>query len=127
MHEMRQKEDSMKVRIELWIFVQHPVKFCLRKIMRTLCELLIHQKMLNTKRLNVILKKSFINWKMKNRSIHIQFAVSNNKLTIMKPAVLNQIGKNIDRNITPLLNLRPNIVLTPKSIPCMDSLTTTDC
>ena len=64
---------------------------------------------------------------MKNRSIHIQFAVSNNKLTIMKPAVLNQIGKNIDRNITPLLNLRPNIVLTPKSIPCMDSLTTTDC
>ena len=119
MHEMWQKDDSMKVRIELWIFVQHPVKFCLRKILRTLCGLLIHQK---TKR---HLKEKF--QQLKNEKQKRSHTVSNNKRTIMKPAVLNQIVKNIVRNITPLLNLRPNIVLTPKSIPRMDSLTTTDC
>ena len=64
---------------------------------------------------------------LKNEKQKRSHTVSNNKRTIMKPAVLNQIVKNIVRNITPLLNLRPNIVLTPKSIPRMDSLTTTDC
>ena len=38
MHEMKQKEDFMKVRIELRIFVQHSVKFSLWKITRTLCD-----------------------------------------------------------------------------------------
>ena len=59
-----------EVRIELWIFVQHYVKFCLQKITRTSCELLIHQKTLNTIKVKVIWKKSFNNWKMKTRNIH---------------------------------------------------------
>ena len=54
MHEMKQEEDFMKVRIELRIFVQHSVKFRLWKITRILCELLTHQKMRNTKNLNAI-------------------------------------------------------------------------
>ena len=48
------KEDCMKVRRELRIFVQHSVKFCLRNITGILCELLTHQKILSTKKVNVI-------------------------------------------------------------------------
>ena len=107
------KKDSMKVRIELQIFVIYSVKLCLQKIKRTLCELLIHQKTVNTKRLNVIWKKSFSNWKMKRSQI-----VSNNKRTIMKPAVLNLTGKTIDKNFTYLLSLGLNFVPRLKSIPC---------
>ena len=54
MYEMKLKEDFMKVRIKLRIFVQHSVKFRLWKITRILCELLTHQKMRNTKNVNVI-------------------------------------------------------------------------
>ena len=41
----------------------------------------------------------------------------------MKPAVLNLTGKNIDKNVTFLLNLGPNFVPTPKSIPYMEIIT----
>ena len=42
--------------------------------------------------------------------------VSNNKRTIMKPAVLNLTSRDIHENITSLLNLGPNSVQTPKSV-----------
>ena len=41
----------------------------------------------------------------------------------MKPAVLNLTGKNIDENVTSLLNFRLNFVPTPKSIPHMEIIT----
>ena len=42
----------------------------------------------------------------------------------MKPAVLNLTGKTIDKNVTSLLNLGPNFVPIPKSIPYMEIITT---
>ena len=41
----------------------------------------------------------------------------------MKPAVLNLTGKTVDKNVTSLLNLGPNFVPTPKSIPYMEIIT----
>ena len=40
--------------------------------------------------------------------------VPNNKHMIIKPAVLNLTGKNVEKNITSWLNLGPNLVSTPK-------------
>ena len=44
----------------------------------------------------------------------------------MKPAVLNLIVKTIYKNVTSLLNLGPNFVPTPKSIPYMEIITAID-
>ena len=44
----------------------------------------------------------------------------------MKPAVLNLTGKAVDKNVTSLLNLGLNFVQTPKSIPHMEIITTTE-
>ena len=41
----------------------------------------------------------------------------------MKPAILNLTGKTVDKNVTSLLNLGPNFVPTPKSIPYMEIIT----
>ena len=41
----------------------------------------------------------------------------------MKPALLSLIGKTTDKNVTSLLNLGPNFVRTPKSIPYMEITT----
>ena len=41
----------------------------------------------------------------------------------MKTAVLNLTGKTVDKNVTSLLNLGPNFVPTPKSIPHMEIIT----
>ena len=49
--------------------------------------------------------------------------ILNNKRTIMKPAVLNLTSKTIDENVTSLLNVGPNFVPTPKSIPYMEIIT----
>ena len=54
MYETKQEEDFIKVRIKLRVFVQHSVEFRLWKITRILCELMTHQKMRNTKNVNVI-------------------------------------------------------------------------
>ena len=67
------------------------------------------------------LKEKFqqlINEKQKRSQI-----MSNNKRTIMKPAALNLTGKNIDKNVTSLLNLGPNFVPIPKSIAYMEIIT----
>ena len=47
------------------------------KITRILCELMTHQKMLSTKKNNVIWKKNINNWKMKTRNIHRWFQITN--------------------------------------------------
>ena len=41
----------------------------------------------------------------------------------MKPTVLNLTSKTIDKNVTSLLNIGPNFVPTPKSIPYMEIIT----
>ena len=41
----------------------------------------------------------------------------------MKPAVLNLTSKTIDENVTSLLNVGPNFVPAPKSIPYMEIIT----
>ena len=67
------------------------------------------------------LKEKFQQLKNENQK-HSQI-VLNNKRTIMKPAVLNLTGKTVDKNVTSLLNLGPNFVPTPKSIPYMEIIT----
>ena len=70
------------------------------------------------------LKEKYQQLKNENQKrLHI---VSNNKRTIMKPAVLNLTLKTIDKNVTSLLNIRPNFVPTPKSIPYMEIITATE-
>ena len=118
---MRQKDDSMEVRIELRIFAQHSLKFCLYKIMTPLCELLIHQEILNTKTVNVIWRKNFQQLKSEKQK-HSQI-IWNNKRTIMKPPVLNLTGEIVDKNVTTLSNLGANFVLTPTPIPYMEMIT----
>ena len=54
MHEIKQKEEPVKTRIELRVFVRHFIKFCLQRIVATLCEFLIHHKIMDTKTVNVI-------------------------------------------------------------------------
>ena len=61
---------------------------------------------------------------LKNENQKRSQIVSNNKRAIMKPAVLNLTGKTIDKNVTSLLDIGPNFVLTPKSIPYMEIITT---
>ena len=46
---------------------------------------------------------------LKNENQKRPQIVSNNKRTIMKPAVLNLTGTTIDKNVTSLLNLGPNL------------------
>ena len=41
----------------------------------------------------------------------------------MKTDVLNLTGKTVDKNVTSLLNLGPNFVLTPKFIPYAEIIT----
>ena len=60
---------------------------------------------------------------LKNEDQKHSEIVSNNKRTIMKPAVLNLTGKTVDKNVTSLLNLGPNFVPTPKLIPYMEIIT----
>ena len=67
------------------------------------------------------LKEKFQQLKNENQK-HSQI-VLNNKSSIMKPAVLNLTGKTVDKNVTSLLNLGPNFVPTPKSIPYMEIIT----
>ena len=67
------------------------------------------------------LKKKF--QQLKNEDQKHSQIVLNNKCTIMKPAVLNLAGKTVDKNVTSLLNLGPNFVPTPKSIPHMEIIT----
>ena len=59
---------------------------------------------------------------LKNENQKRSQIVSNNKRTIIKPAVLNLTGKTIDKNVLSLLNLAPNFVPTPKPIPYMEIL-----
>ena len=54
MHEIKQKEEPVKIRIELRVFVRYFIKFCLQRIVATLCEFLIHHKIMDTKTVNVI-------------------------------------------------------------------------
>ena len=42
---------------------------------------------------------------------------------IMNPAVSNLTSKNIDKNVTSLLNLEPNFIPAPKSIPYIEIIT----
>lgn len=49
--------------------------------------------------------------------------ILNKKLTIMKSAVLNVTGNNIDKYVTVLLNLETNFVPTPKCIPYIELVT----
>ena len=60
---------------------------------------------------------------LKNENQKHSQIVLNNKRTIMKPAVLNLTGKTVDKNVNSLLNLGPNFVQTPKSIPYMEIIT----
>ena len=66
------------------------------------------------------MKKKF---QLKNENQKHSQIVLNNKRTIIKPAVLNPAGKTVDKNVTSLLNLGPNFVPTPKSIPYMEIIT----
>ena len=97
------KEYSINVRIELRIFVRHFVEFYLQKIMTTLC---------------------YLFQQLKDEKQKLSQIISNNKRTIIKPATSNLTSKDIDKNVTSLLNLGPNFVLTPKSIPYMVIITT---
>ena len=47
---------------------------------------------------------------LKNENQKRSQIVQNNKRTIMKPTVLNLIGKTIDKNVTSLLNLGPTFL-----------------
>ena len=57
---------------------------------------------------------------LKNENQKRSQIVQNNKRTIIKPAVLNLTGKTFDKSVTFLLNLEPNFVPTPISIPYME-------
>ena len=96
------KEYSINVRIELRIFVRHFVEFYLQKIITTLC---------------------YLFQQLKDEKQKLSQIISNNKRTIIKPATSNLTSKDIDKNVTSLLNLGPNFVLTPKSIPYMVIIT----
>ena len=61
--------------------------------------------------------------KLKNGNQKRSQIILNKKRTIMKPAVLNLTSKTIDKNVTSLLNVGPNFVPTPKSIPYMEIIT----
>ena len=115
MHKIWQRKDSMKVRIELQIFIQQSVKFCLQEI-TTLYKLLIYQKTLKRH-----LKEQF--QQLKDEKRKRSQIVLDNKRKIMKPAVLNLTGKNIDKNNAFLLNLGPNFVPIPKPIPYEEIIT----
>ena len=58
---------------------------------------------------------------MKKKNFH---RVLNKKRTIIKPAVSNLNGKNNDKNVTSLLNLGPNFLPAPKSVPHIEIITT---
>ena len=64
------------------------------------------------------LKKKY--QQLKNEKQKLSQIVQNNKRTIIKPAILNLTGKTFDKSDTFLLNLEPNFVPTPKSIPYME-------
>ena len=106
MHEMKQKEDSMKVRIGLRLFVQHSITFCPRKITRV-TDTSKDAEFQKSKR---HLKENY--QQLKNENQKRSQIVPNNKSTIMKPAVLNLTGKTINKNVASLLNLGLNFVPT---------------
>lgn len=106
MHEIKQKEEPVKIRIELRVFVRHFIKFCLQRIVATLCEFLIHHKIMDTKTVNVIWKKFQ--------------ELKDEKQKRSQTAVLNLTGKDVDENVNFLLNIAPFFVSAPNSLPYME-------
>ena len=76
--------------------------------------------MLNTKKSKRHLKEKFQQLKNENQK-HSQIVLKNTRKNTR--AVLNLTGKTVDKNVTSLLNLGPNFVPTPKSIPYMEIIT----
>ena len=66
------------------------------------------------------LKEKFQQLKNENQK-HSQIVLKNTRKNTR--AVLNLTGKTVDKNVTSLLNLGPNFVPTPKSIPHMEIIT----
>ena len=116
MHKMRQKEASMKVKRDFW-----------ENICSTLCQVLSPEDYSNIMRVTDTSKDA----EYQRSKRHLKKVLTNEKWKtetftdrmIMKPAVSNLTSKNIDKNVTSLLNFEPNFIPAPKSIPYIEIIT----